>query len=186
MERESIEDIRRRLLKDEQVQTLISMRAYEIYQMRGGQPGSDAEDWFRAEHEILTFLIQEEARREAYSHDLGSSEEGGARPHAFQPETADRLDQPVGQLAEERAESQSALGVWSPTEPASAEPPSEKRTRSRTTSKSTEPRKRKSAATKEGSEKKPAARRTASKKKTEGESKPKTTRRKPAIPKTEE
>jgi hypothetical protein len=188
MERESIEDIRRRLLKDEQVQTLISMRAYEIYKMRGSQPGHDAEDWFRAENEILTFLIQEETRREAYSHDLGLSEEGGARPQTFQPqttpETADRLGQPVGQLAEERAESQSALGgVWSPAEPESTElapaigksteASAEKKTRSRSTSKSAEPRKRKSAATKEGAEKKPAARRTASKKATEGDPKPK-------------
>lgn len=200
MERESIEDIRRRLLKDEQVQALISMRAYEIYQMRGSQPGQDAENWFRAENEILTFLIQEETRREAYSHDLSSRDETDARPQVFQPkttpETADRLDQPVGQLAEERAESQSALGAWSPAEPASAKPapsigkstevPAEKKTRSRSTSKSAEPRKRKSAASKESSEKKPAVRRTASKKKADGESKPKTTRRKPALSKTEE
>jgi hypothetical protein len=175
MERESIEDMRRRLLRDEQVQDLIKMRAYEIYQLRGSQPGQDAENWFRAENEILTFLIQEEARGESYSHDLGPSEEGPAFEPQTTPEIADRLDQTPGQLAEERAESQSALGVWSPAEPASAEPaPStEKKTRSRSTSKSAEPRKRKSAEPKEGAEKKPAARRVSSKKATEGESKPK-------------
>ena len=54
MQRESIEEIRRRLLRDEQVQDLIRMRAYEIYQLREGQPGQDAENWFRAEHETLT------------------------------------------------------------------------------------------------------------------------------------
>ena len=192
MERESIEDIRRRLLKDEQVQDLIKMRAYEIYQLRGSQPGQDAENWFRAENEILTFLIQEETRREAYSHDLGSSEEVGSRPPTFEPETtseiADRLDQPTGQLAEERAESQTALGAWSSVEPASAEPAPAigKVTRSRSTSKSAEPRKRKSAASKEGAEKKPAARSKASKKAAEGVSKPRTTRRKSIPAKTEE
>ncbi len=192
MKPESIEELRGRLLKDEIVQEMISRRAYEIYQMRGSQPGQDAENWFRAENEILTFLIQEETRREAYSHDLGSSEEVGSRAPAFEPETtseiADRLDQPTGQLAEERAESQTALGAWSPIEPASAEPAPAigKKPRSRSTSKSAEPRKRKSAAPKEAAEKKPVARRTASKKAAEGESKPKTTRRKSAPSKTEE
>ena len=123
MKPESTEDLRKRLLQDEQVQMMISMRAYEIYQMRGSQPGHDAEDWFRAENEILTFLIQEESRRETYSRQQGS---GDARLQAFEPqtvpETADRVEEPAGQLAEERAESHSALGVWSLAEPASAEP----------------------------------------------------------------
>ena len=210
MKPESTEELRRRLLQDEQVQTMISMRAYEIYKMRGSQPGRDAEDWFRAEHEILTFLIQEESRREAYSHEQGSgegidesqskselskpaslSQEGSARPQAFEPQTkseiADRLEEPAGQLADERAESRSALGVWSPAEPESAKPappigksteepkaPAEKKARSRSTSKSAEPRNRKTktSSTKEGAAKRPAARRTSSKEATEGESKP--------------
>jgi hypothetical protein len=220
MKPESTENLRRRLLQEEQVQMMISMRAYEIYKMRGSEPGHDAEDWFRAENEILTFLIQEESRREAYSHKQDSSgetdesqsendlskatslsEEGGARPQAFEPqtpsETADRLDQPTGQLAEEKAGSQSGLGAWSLAQPASAEAappigkgtptteaPAGKKSRARATSKSAEPRKRKSAASasKEGAEKKTIA----SKKSPEGESKPKTARRKPAPPKTEE
>lgn len=224
MKPESTEDLRRRLLQEEQVQMMISMRAYEIYKMRGSEPGHDAEDWFRAENEILTFLIQEESRRESYSHDqvpsgeideprsesdlskaTSLSKEGGARPQAFEPQTpsatADRLAQPTGQLAEERAKSQPGLGAWSLAEPASEEaaPPigkgtklieatAEKKSRSRSTSKSAEPSKRKSAtsASTEGAEKKTTARRTASKKLPEGESKPKTARRKPAPPKTEE
>ena len=32
---------------------LIAERAYEIYQSRGGEHGSDQDDWFRAEQEIL-------------------------------------------------------------------------------------------------------------------------------------
>lgn len=184
MKLESTEDLRRRLLQDEQVQVMISMRAYEIYKMRGSQPGHDAEDWFRAENEILTFLIQEESRRETYSHEQGLSDAG---PRAFEPqtesETAGRLEKPTGQLAEERAESHSALGVWSLAEPASAEPappigrtaeeteaPAKKKTRARAPSKSAEPRKRKTtkSAPKEGAAKKPAARRTSSKKSPEG------------------
>jgi hypothetical protein len=178
MKPESTEDLRKRLLKDEQVQMMISMRAYEIYQMRGSQPGQDAENWFRAENEILTFLIQEESRRETYSHEQESSDEidesrpaSDARPQAFEPqtksETADRLEEPAGQLAEERAESHSALGVWSPAEPTSVEPaPAKKKTRARAPAKSAEPRKRKTTASapKEGAAKKPASRRASSKK----------------------
>ncbi len=190
MKPESTEDLRRRLLQDDQVQVMISMRAYEIYKMRGSQPGHDAEDWFRAENEILTFLIQEESRRETISHGQGSGDEikeslpeSDARPHAFEPrtpsETTDRLNRPAGQLAEERADSHSPLGVWSLAEPPSAEPappigkiaeeteaPAEKKKRTRASTKSAEPRKRKTtkSAPKEGAAKKPAARRTSSKK----------------------
>lgn len=63
MKPESIEELRERLLREEQVKEMISMRAYEIYQMRGAHPGREAEDWLRAENEILSFLIQEESRR---------------------------------------------------------------------------------------------------------------------------
>lgn len=38
---------------------LIAERAYEIYQSRGGVHGSDQEDWFRAEQEILHPLAVE-------------------------------------------------------------------------------------------------------------------------------
>ena len=191
MKPESTEELRRRLLQDDQVQTMISMRAYEIYQMRGSQPGHDAEDWFRAENEILTFLIQEESRREAYSRQQGPGDEikesRPVGPQAFEPQSetaaADRVEQPAGQLAEERAQSHSLLGVWSAAEPASAEsappvggsaemiePPAKKKTRSRASSKPAEPRKRKTttSAPKEGAAKKPAARRTSSKKSPEG------------------
>ena len=30
----------------------ISQRAYEFYELRGGTPGHDAEDWFEAERQI--------------------------------------------------------------------------------------------------------------------------------------
>ncbi len=38
---------------------LIAERAYEIYQSRGGEHGSDQDDWFRAEQEILHPLAVE-------------------------------------------------------------------------------------------------------------------------------
>ena len=68
MKLESTEELRALLLADEQVHSLIAMRAYEIYLLRGGTPGREAEDWFQAEAEILQFVIEEEVRRsEAHS-----------------------------------------------------------------------------------------------------------------------
>jgi len=70
MRRESLEELRERLLRDEHAQELIRMRAFEIYKLRGGHPGGEAHDWFQAESEVLTFLIDEESRRPA---DLNAS-----------------------------------------------------------------------------------------------------------------
>ena len=64
MNMESLEDLRNRLLREERVQLMVRTRAYEIYQMRGGQPGWDSHDWFQAETEVLTFLIALESRLE--------------------------------------------------------------------------------------------------------------------------
>ena len=61
MTTESLEELRRRLLQQDSVQRMIQMRAYEIYQMRGGQPGGEAQDWFHAEGEVLAFLIASES-----------------------------------------------------------------------------------------------------------------------------
>ena len=60
---ESTEELRARLLRDQEVQEMIRMRAFEIYRHRGGAPGGHAEDWFQAESEVLHFLIEEESRR---------------------------------------------------------------------------------------------------------------------------
>lgn len=57
MTTESLEELRQRLLRDENVQEMISARAFEIYHMRGVQPGSAAQDWFQAESEVLAFLL---------------------------------------------------------------------------------------------------------------------------------
>jgi hypothetical protein len=59
---ETLKEIRERMLRDEQVETRIRIRAYEIYEQRGGAPGNEAEDWLQAEGEILMTLIEEEVR----------------------------------------------------------------------------------------------------------------------------
>jgi hypothetical protein len=60
MTNESLEELRERLLRQQNVQQMIQVRAYEIYQMRGGKPGGEAQDWFHAEGEVLAFLLASE------------------------------------------------------------------------------------------------------------------------------
>jgi len=57
MTSEILEELRQRLLRNESVQEMIRARAYEIYHMRGIQPGGAAQDWFQAESEVLAFLL---------------------------------------------------------------------------------------------------------------------------------
>src|SRR4030095_13665384 len=52
------------LLCEERVKTMVRQRAYEIYQMRGGQPGWESHDWFQAEGEVLAYLIALESQLE--------------------------------------------------------------------------------------------------------------------------
>jgi hypothetical protein len=61
MKKESIEQLRARLARDEELQTLVRRRAYEIYKTRGGRPGNPAHDWLQAENEILVHLIHRES-----------------------------------------------------------------------------------------------------------------------------
>jgi hypothetical protein len=74
MTRESLEELRERLLDQQSVQQMIQMRAYEIFQMRGGQPGAEAQDWFHAEGEVLAFLIAHESAREDDIQDAESAD----------------------------------------------------------------------------------------------------------------
>ncbi len=53
MNDESKDELRERLLGDEEIRGAISRRAYEIYQQRGGEPGREMDDWLQAENEIL-------------------------------------------------------------------------------------------------------------------------------------
>jgi len=63
MANESLEELRERLLRQQSVQKMIQVRAYEIYQMRGGKPGGEAQDWFHAEGEVLAFLLANESEQ---------------------------------------------------------------------------------------------------------------------------
>ncbi len=50
----------------QQLQLAIARRAYELFQLRGGEHGHDWEDWFRAESELLrpvSVVISESADR---------------------------------------------------------------------------------------------------------------------------
>ena len=67
MQDETRARISERLLVDEGVRASISLRAYEIYERHGREPGCEIEDWLQAENEILPPLIEEELRRDAGS-----------------------------------------------------------------------------------------------------------------------
>jgi len=63
MSKEDFDERREELIRDERVRQMIRVRAYEIYQMRGPQSGGQAQDWFQAENEVLSFLIADESRQ---------------------------------------------------------------------------------------------------------------------------
>ena len=44
----------RTLLTDDEVRGKVALRAYEIYEDRGGQHGRDIDDWLQAETEVLS------------------------------------------------------------------------------------------------------------------------------------
>jgi hypothetical protein len=174
MSRESTDDLKKRLLDDPEVHWMISRRAYEIYQTRAGQGGSAADDWFRAESEVLAFLIAEEDRRAA------------EETSASSPETVAGVE--LISRAEETAEPETSVGAWSATEPAGLElapapggeaaMESPRKTPARSASKTTTTRAKKAG---DSAAKKTATtttRRAASKKSADATDKPKRTRKK--------
>ncbi|MCI0387336.1 MAG: DUF2934 domain-containing protein [Acidobacteria bacterium] len=68
MQDESREYIFEQLLGDEEMREKIALRAYEIYQQRGGEPGRELDDWLQAENEILASMVGEETLRSIGSH----------------------------------------------------------------------------------------------------------------------
>jgi Protein of unknown function (DUF2934) len=54
------EEVRARLLADEEIRERISFRAFEIYQHRGAGHGSALADWVQAEDEIVSALLEQE------------------------------------------------------------------------------------------------------------------------------
>lgn len=61
--KESIEEIRARLLRDRNVIENIQVRAYEIWILRGRIEGRQHEDWLLAENEVLNFLVEQELKQ---------------------------------------------------------------------------------------------------------------------------
>jgi len=96
MTRESFEELRERLLGQQSVQQMIQTRAYEIYQMRGGQPGAEAQDWFHAEGEVLAFLIARESARED---EQAAAETADATPATEAPPEAPATMKPRARAA---------------------------------------------------------------------------------------
>ena len=47
-------------LNPEEVREKIAVRAYEIYEDRGGQHGRDLEDWLRAEEEVIAQAVEDQ------------------------------------------------------------------------------------------------------------------------------
>jgi hypothetical protein len=60
MKEQTEEQWREQLLADEEVRSRVALRAYEIYQGRGGDHGGDLDDWLQAENEILAILIEQQ------------------------------------------------------------------------------------------------------------------------------
>ena len=54
---ESQKELRERLPDDRGVQEMIRLRAYEIFEMRDGETGDAAQDWYDAEAEVLALLL---------------------------------------------------------------------------------------------------------------------------------
>jgi hypothetical protein len=96
MSKESLKELRERLLRDEQAQELIRMRAFEIYTLRGGQPGGEAHDWFQAESEVITFLIEEESSRASNAQPAIAPTEDASRPTTATKKPAKRADSKTG------------------------------------------------------------------------------------------
>jgi hypothetical protein len=89
MSKEDLDERREELIRDERVRQMIRVRAYEIYQMRGPQGGGQAQDWFQAENEVLSFLIADESRQiENESRQVESAPSTASTPVAAKPAKA--------------------------------------------------------------------------------------------------
>jgi hypothetical protein len=54
------EEVRTRLLADEEIRGRIAFRAFEIYQRHGDGPGGALNNWLQAEDEIVSSLVEQE------------------------------------------------------------------------------------------------------------------------------
>jgi len=137
MATETLESLRQRLLGEQSVQTMIRMRAYEIYQMRGAQPGGEAQDWFYAEHEVLAYLIANESEQ-AY-------EQAEDQPLAelVDQEITQSTEEPINDFVEATSEVQTEVSIITEEEPAPRKPRS--RSTKSVTSKAAAPKKQAAA-----------------------------------------
>jgi DUF2934 family protein len=123
---ESLEGLRRRLLREQRVQQMIRARAYEIYEMRGNQPGGDAHDWFQAESEVLAFLIANE------SHQADENEKEADKPEVAATISDSERSRSRPAARESKPSKKTATKSASSKKPAQPKPKS-KRTRKKAT-----------------------------------------------------
>jgi hypothetical protein len=125
------EQLRERLLGDGEVRAAISLRAYDIYQRRGGEPGHEIEDWVKAENEILESLIKEESQLDA------ESSLARVLPADTSPTSGDQKSSKAPASPDDKRPPSSSLK----TAKSRAKPPAAKRAKSRKSTKSTVSRK---------------------------------------------
>ena len=151
MRNERQERLRERLLSDDEVRAAISLRAYDIYQRRGADPGSEIEDWVQAENEILEALIKEEPQLAAES----------PATHVLPADTPSTAGDQKGAKAPAAPNDKKLLSRSAKAIKSQAKPPAAKRAKSRKSTKSTTPRKPKAKAAQPPTVKEGAADKTA-------------------------
>jgi hypothetical protein len=135
-----IAQIRQQLVSDPEVRNIVAHRAFEIYVNRHGGPGNAAEDWLRAESEILPRLVEEVVAKNHVaieSHDEAVATVGGAverRPvevaDAAAPKKPARKA-PVRKAAAKPAPKEAAAPAKGAARPSVAEIPAAKKASSR-------------------------------------------------------
>ena len=131
MTTETLEDLRERLLRQHNVQQMIQARAYEIFQMRGGQPGGEAQDWFHAESEVLAFLI---ARDSVGEDQQAALEAAPASSDLEKREEAAATKKPRTRAAAKPPKSKQATTKTTPTKRVTSKKSSESKAKSKRTS----------------------------------------------------
>jgi hypothetical protein len=95
-----IAKIKQQLVSDPQVRDLVARRAFEIYVHRQGGPGSAAEDWLRAESEILPRLVDEIVARNRTTNGASAPTVKDAATHVRQEgEAAETAAKPAAKPA---------------------------------------------------------------------------------------
>jgi hypothetical protein len=128
MTRETLEDLREQLLRRHNVQQMIQARAYEIYRMRGGQPGGEAQDWFHAESEVLAFLM---ARDSAGEDEPAAADAAPAASDLELPKEAARTKKPRTRAAAKPSNAKQPSAKKTSTKQAKPKKPTEPKSKSK-------------------------------------------------------